>query len=138
MAKVRGVSANVEMCVWAGVARIWTRVWSPREAMRSSAVLAKILQRAVARSHREPAGEVCARGEVLAWRWVSVLGGDCYDRALAMRWWCATRGVELSCVIGVRRGGTGAIEGHAWVCDRAREEIYLMEEGAGYREVARG
>lgn len=136
MAKVRGVSANVEMCAWAALARLWTRAWSPGEAMRSSAVLARVVRRSSSATGREA---ICARGESLAWRWVSRFGGDCYDRALAMRWWCSRRGVGVTCAIGVRRSAGGeAIEGHAWTIDEESGEVYLMEDGAGYREVARG
>ncbi len=127
---------ELEMMCCAMYARWVTRSRAPAETLRHARRVARVLSR---RDDSLATRELCTRASNLAERWVRRLGvgGDCYDRAVAATWWLAWRGVRVEIVIGVRKGESGEIEGHAWIEDR-EGLIFLMEEGAGYREVARG
>lgn len=121
------------MWLYGVCARCVTRGVTPARTLRISARGARVLGRLAV--HRPVQAQ--ERAEKLAWRWVSLVrGGDCYDRAVAARWWLARRSTWVDVVIGVR-GGVGGVEGHAWIEDQTGG-VYLMEQDAGYREVARG
>lgn len=126
---------DLEMLLYVVCARCVTPGVTPARTLRISAWGARALGWIAT---RQPA-HAQERAERLAWRWVSlVAGGDCYDRAVAARWWLARRSTPVEVVIGVRAGrASGEVEGHAWIEDQAGG-VYLMERGAGYREVTRG
>lgn len=131
---------DLEMCVYAWVAGRVTHSQSPAQTLRVSDRVAHGLKSWGKRSGGEAPGALCERAERLAWRWVHrVMGarGDCYDRAVAARWWLARRGVHVKVIIGVRKGGNKRVEGHAWIEDE-QGACYLVGEGAGYTEVSRG
>lgn len=130
---------DLEMCVYAFFAGRLTHKRSPAQTLRTSARRARQLSRLSGSARRGDPASRCQRAEQLSWRWVRlVVGarGDCYDRAVAARWWLARRGVHVHVIIGVR-GRPQELEGHAWIEDEQGRR-YLVEQGAAYREVSRG
>lgn len=130
------VSENIEMLLWLGAAYLFTRKLTPEQITLWSARSAAWLNNGGSISSSS-APDVCDLAACLALRWSRVIHGDCYDRAVAMRWWCARRGLDLQVVLGIRRGARGDVEGHAWIEDM-QGELYLVQQDAGYQEVTRG
>ena len=121
---------QLEALVGLVAARLISRRMAPGRSMALGARVGRWL-------HRGPSGAGAAgRVEPLMWRGSRLVPGvDCYDRALATRWWLARRGVESEIVIGFRRGLEGW-EGHAWIELPDAQALFVTPE-AGYREVAR-
>jgi|GEM_PF-2548975 len=135
------ISGQLEALLYMVCARVCSRRLSPARSLWVSAQLADSLGRFPVRG----GGDERARHEVeaLVWRAHRLLAAcgvvtDCYDRALAARWWLVRRAVSSEVVFGLRREA-GVWEGHAWLefDDGDDEERLFVEESLGYREIAR-
>ena len=138
------ITDHLEMIVSLAISRVVSRTVSPARSLwlgRQIAETLSLLAPAVPEEGAPRGGRAIdhqQRAERLVWRaarlpWFAK--ADCYDRALAVRWWLAKRGVASQVVFGLRKEH-GAWEGHAWL-ELGDGSKLFVEESLGYREIAR-